>query len=486
MRESILKGDILVADVEELEKMDASEIYARRLNAKEVLMPKNGELVFPFAGGNTVGRERSGIPKFHFLARGEEHNDVVQGESDGSPLSDQQADDADAWHDFWSFSGNHIYRHHFQERVVLHVPKEGSFPRDHEDLIAEKGFNSWSHYNLVHKPVSTLQAIKMPNAKATVDKEWEKLEKLPAWQATKVKNKKEVIGKAQKEGKTVLFCHIDGSLSLQELGYTGRVVLRGDVVKDDSGSYAVFTEQGSSASQMTAAKVLDVIARLPRCAGHASDAASGYAHVKSEPVVPLERNLCGHPLAALLSERQCEKILLHKWMRESTKLGMSVRPSPTRIILIRKRGRLQNGREKQNLELVWTILMNKLDLEKPTPFLDQISLGCTQREYKANQNLDNAYRKLFALRISAGAQKSCKILETNMYLRGPTTRRGMRKHALKDTANWEIKESSNFKKSPHFASTITSSSRKNWNRVNFSHNPCRQSAQYLRSSRRLV
>ena len=31
----------------------------------------------------------------------------------------------------------------------------------------------------------------------------------------------------------------------------GRVVLRGDIVKDESGSYAVFTEQGLSASQMT-------------------------------------------------------------------------------------------------------------------------------------------------------------------------------------------------------------------------------------------
>ena len=37
----------------------------------------------------------------------------------------------------------------------------------------------------------------------------------------------------------------------------GRVVLRGDIVKDDSGSYAAFTEQGSSASQMTAAKVMN-------------------------------------------------------------------------------------------------------------------------------------------------------------------------------------------------------------------------------------
>ena len=36
--------------------------------------------------------------------------------------------------------------------------------------------------------------------------------------------------------------------------YKGRVVLRGDIVKDDSGSYAVLAERGSSASQMTAAK----------------------------------------------------------------------------------------------------------------------------------------------------------------------------------------------------------------------------------------
>ena len=34
----------------------------------------------------------------------------------------------------------------------------------------------------------------------------------------------------------------------------GRLVLWGDIVRDDSGSYAVFTEQGSSTSQMTAAK----------------------------------------------------------------------------------------------------------------------------------------------------------------------------------------------------------------------------------------
>ena len=37
----IWKGDILVADVEELETMDASEIYSKRLDAKELIFPKD-------------------------------------------------------------------------------------------------------------------------------------------------------------------------------------------------------------------------------------------------------------------------------------------------------------------------------------------------------------------------------------------------------------------------------------------------------------
>ena len=48
----IWKGDILVADLEELETMDASEIYSKRLNAKEVIFPKeNGKFIFPAADG---------------------------------------------------------------------------------------------------------------------------------------------------------------------------------------------------------------------------------------------------------------------------------------------------------------------------------------------------------------------------------------------------------------------------------------------------
>ena len=46
------KGDILVADIEELDNLDASEIHARRLNGKEVIMGKNGEhFIFSIADG---------------------------------------------------------------------------------------------------------------------------------------------------------------------------------------------------------------------------------------------------------------------------------------------------------------------------------------------------------------------------------------------------------------------------------------------------
>ena len=44
--ERIWKGDILVTDLEELETMDASEIYSKRLNAKEVIFPKKHENLF--------------------------------------------------------------------------------------------------------------------------------------------------------------------------------------------------------------------------------------------------------------------------------------------------------------------------------------------------------------------------------------------------------------------------------------------------------
>ena len=72
-----------------------------------------------------------------------------------------------------------------------------SIPPNHEDHIAGKGENSLQHYNLVHKFIPMPQAMKIPAAKAAVDKEWEKLEKISAWNLTKVRSKKQVIDEAR-------------------------------------------------------------------------------------------------------------------------------------------------------------------------------------------------------------------------------------------------------------------------------------------------
>ena len=174
-----------------------------------------------------------------------------------------------------------------------------------------------------------------------------------------------MIDEARTKGAKVHFaslldtCHLkNAELKAKHPKCQGQVVLRGDILKDDSGSFAVFTDQGSSASQMIAAKIMENISRVPGCDGQTADTISGYTQVKmeyapkllkipksecpdtwirlprhkwqklwssiEELVVPLERNLYGHPLAGLLWKRQFEKILLkHGW--ENSNLGMSFR-----------------------------------------------------------------------------------------------------------------------------------------------------------------
>ena len=87
--EGIWKGDVLIADLEELETMDASEIYSKRLSAKEVLFHKEKrEFIFPIADGRikTSGGDqelRTSTLIRHRPIQGESHIDFL-GESEGS------------------------------------------------------------------------------------------------------------------------------------------------------------------------------------------------------------------------------------------------------------------------------------------------------------------------------------------------------------------------------------------------------------------
>ena len=50
------------------------------------------------------------------------------------------------------------------------------------------------------------QAMKIPDATAAVDKEWDKLKNLPAWRESKVTSHEEFVEQAQKEGRRINFC----------------------------------------------------------------------------------------------------------------------------------------------------------------------------------------------------------------------------------------------------------------------------------------
>ena len=190
---------------------------------------------------------------------------------------------------------------------------------------------------------------------------------------------------------------------------------------------------------MTAAKVMDVIARLPDCDGQAADAISAYTQVTMEDaqkllkipksecpdvwirlpkhkwpksreyiedlVVPLERNIYGHPLAGLLWERQFKKALME--------LGWEKVPNCEYLFVHRKRTLFLSGYvddikmagKKQNLAPMCWKLMKNVDIEEPTSFLDHVYLGCTQRECKPNEKIIGQYNKMFESRISVGANR---------------------------------------------------------------------------------
>ena len=175
--------------------------------------------------------------------------------------------------------------------------------------------------------------------------------------------------------------------------------------KNNSSAHAVLTEQGSSASQMSAAKLRDVIARLPDCDGQAADAVSAWTQVKLEdaprilsipkserpdirirlprhkwtkswsniedPVVPFERNLWS-PTRRPSVGKTIRGSFVGAWMAKSTELGRSICASETWIILIGIRGWHQYGWKRSRIWLpMWKKQMQNVGLHSRT-FLDHV------------------------------------------------------------------------------------------------------------------
>ena len=57
--------------------------------------------------------------------------------------------------------------------------------------------------------------------------------------------------------------------------------------------------------------------------------------------------------------------------------------------------------KKQNLDPMWNLLNEEVDLGEPTSFLDHVYLGCTQRQCEISKEIVDNYRTMFESRISA-------------------------------------------------------------------------------------
>ena len=285
-----------------------------------------------------------------------------------------------------------------------------------------------STFALVHMPVPMNKAMQIPEARKAVEKEWKKLEDKKAWLVDTVRSKQDVIREAKAKGKQVHFgslmdlCHVKNSqLSKDQQSYKGRVVFRGDQVRDETGFFAVFSEQGTSAAHQAAAKFLDALARMPGNSGADSDAVGAYTQAElggvetwislprhrqpaswaniQDPVCRLRLNLYGHPLAGLYWEKHCRAILLENgfepvpgweclYFHRSLQLFLSVYVDDFKMA----------GKEK-NMDAMWAKLSEKLDLEPPTPLDGNIYLGCKQDEVKVNsemlKNKEDMHKTLF-------------------------------------------------------------------------------------------
>ena len=127
----IWKGDVLVADLEELETMDASEIYSKRLNAKEVIFsPRKRRIYLPSRrwNGKTLWR-RSGTEIIHFDT-GPTNSRRKSSWFAGRITRDSTCTTFSRLISGcrWSYFRWLIYRHHVEPRVKLYSPGEESFP----------------------------------------------------------------------------------------------------------------------------------------------------------------------------------------------------------------------------------------------------------------------------------------------------------------------------------------------------------------------
>ena len=160
------------------------------------------------------------------------------------------------------------------------------------DVAGRGGFSALPSY-LVAKDVSRKDWMQNSDAKAAVQKEWDRLLQKRTWAMPErpedVTFLDDVIRKSKASGKQIhlgrLFdiCVLKGS-ELPEghinRKWKGRVVFGGNNVQEEYGLAAAFPEAGSGASYACASKLLDAVSMFQGHVGEQSDAPAAYTQAE--------------------------------------------------------------------------------------------------------------------------------------------------------------------------------------------------------------
>ena len=175
----------------------------------------------------------------------------------------------------------------------------------------------------------------------------------------------------------------------------------------------VFSEQGTSASRMAAAKFLDAISRFDGNDGEESDAMGAYTQSElkgpevpktwvrlpkhqwpnkwqgkfNDPVVELRLSLYGHPLAGLFWEKHCTKKIMQCGFTPIPGWELLFVHKEKQIFLSVYVDDFKMAGKKENIKPMWKDLMDAgLDLEPPTPLNGGVYLGCGQADIEPPSN----------------------------------------------------------------------------------------------------
>ena len=196
---------------------------------------------------------------------------------------------------------------------------------------------------------------------------------------------------------------------------------------------------------MTAAKIMDIISRLPGCAGQAADAESASTQVKMEnapTLLKIPKSECPDIWIRLPRHKwpklycpvlKIQSFLLNKiytvilWqdcygkgnLRKSYCSGWEKVSNWECLFVHREKGLflsvyvddIKLAGKKRNLDPMWKLLNKEVDLGEPTSFLDHVYLGCTQRQTEISKDTLDTYRTMFESRISAGGTEKLPYSE---------------------------------------------------------------------------